>query len=208
MMHLFFDTETTGMVDFKADHRSPTQPFLVQLGAILTDDAGKIRGEANLLMEPEGWTIPPAVQAIHGISDDHCKAFGVKTAAALGLFSRFCGHAKTLVAHNIDFDIAILKSACHRAGREFHLGSLNTFCTMKNATSVVRIPSARGFKWPNLQEAHQHFFGKGFDGAHDAMEDVRACMRVYFALQKPKAAEPAALFEGAQPIDTRLGHAQ
>ena len=39
------------------------------------------------------------------------------------------------------------------------------------------------FKWPNLQEAHQHAFGKPFDGAHDAMADLRACKDVYFWLK-------------------------
>lgn len=37
-------------------------------------------------------------------------------------------------------------------------------------------------KLPHLQEAHQHFLGKAFDGAHGALADAQACARVYYAL--------------------------
>jgi hypothetical protein len=36
-MHLFFDVETTGMIDWKAPMLSPRQPRVVQLAAILDD---------------------------------------------------------------------------------------------------------------------------------------------------------------------------
>ena len=50
-----------------------------------------------------------------------------------------------------------------------------------------------GYKRPSLTETYRHFFGRDFDGAHDAMADVRACRDVYFALlDGAQAAEVAA----------------
>jgi DNA polymerase III epsilon subunit-like protein len=54
---------------------------------------------------------------------------------------------------------------------------------MKATTSICKLPGKYGdYKWPKLQESHLHFFGKEFEGAHDAMADVRACAAVYWAL--------------------------
>jgi hypothetical protein len=41
-MRLFFDVETTGMIDWKAPMLSPRQPRVVQLAAILDDANGKM----------------------------------------------------------------------------------------------------------------------------------------------------------------------
>lgn len=43
-------------------------------------------------------------------------------------------------------------------------------------------------KTPNLGEAYRHFFGRDFDGAHNALADVSACRDIYFAMQDMKDA--------------------
>jgi len=43
-----------------------------------------------------------------------------------------------------------------------------------------RIPGKfKDFKWPKLIESYQFLFNESFDGAHDALADVRACARVH-----------------------------
>ena len=41
-----------------------------------------------------------------------------------------------------------------------------------------------GYKNPSLPRTYRHFFGRDFDGAHDAMADVRACRDVFFAPER------------------------
>ena len=70
------------------------------------------------------------------------------------------------------------------------------FCTMKAALPIINLPPsekmlAAGFnrpKQPRLSECIQHFFGQEMDGAHDAINDVRACARVYLHLKSAKIA--------------------
>lgn len=188
-MILVFDTETTGIILRGLPASHPSQPRIVQLGAILFDDAQRVVGEMNLLIKPEGFEIPAEAARVHGISTELATRYGVSVGGALRLFLALCDRAELVVAHNFEFDRTMTQSELHRlqltAEIERFLAK-KSFCTMQAATDVCRLPSRTGvgFKWPNLQEAHRHFFSEEFQGAHDAMADVRACARVFWHLRK------------------------
>lgn len=194
-MILFFDTETTGLPDWKSPSDAPNQPHLVQLAMILTDDDLTERACVNLIIRPEGWDIPADVAAIHGITTDIASRCGVQEKIAVGLFDRMVPRNGLLVAHNISFDQRIIRIARLRSGwtkPELQEEEKKpTFCTMAAATPLVNLPPtdrmiAAGFskpKPPKLAECIKHFYGEELAGAHDALVDVRACMRVYAALR-------------------------
>lgn len=191
-MKLFFDTETTGKADFKAPPTAAHQPRIVQLGALLTDDEGKELQSINFIIKPNGFTIPKMASDIHGITDEIANAIGINIEDALGPFSRFWTLAHCVVAHNKGFDLLMLDVESFHMRKEQWHDAKSDFCTMAAMTTVCKIPGPYGFKWPKLQEAHKHAFGTEFEGAHDAMADVRACAAVYFWLQnKVKAVTPA-----------------
>ena len=54
---------------------------------------------------------------------------------------------------------------------------------MLNTTKLCKIPGKYGYKWPTLSELHMFLFGNGFEGAHDALNDVLACAACYFELK-------------------------
>ena len=181
-MTLVFDTETTGRADFSRPPEDACQPRLVQLGAILYGDDRKVRAEVNLIVKPQGFTIPQDAVDVHGISTETALACGVNCKAVLLLFKALCEKASVLVAHNIQYDGIIVAKERHVQQVQFQ--APQPFCTMLGMKDVCRIPGKyKDFKWPSLQEAHRHAFGRGFDGAHDAMVDVRACAAVYWWLQ-------------------------
>ena len=60
---------------------------------------------------------------------------------------------------------------------------------MLSATDYCQLPGRYGFKWPTLQELHSTLFNESFDGAHDALSDVRACARCFFELKFRKIVE-------------------
>ncbi len=193
-MKLVFDTETTGKLNYDLPKTHPSQPRCVQLGAILFDDNNIVRGEINLIIKPDGWTVPKEAADIHGVTTELAEEFGVPIVIALNLFNRFAGMAKTLVAHNYPFDEAILAGEFKRIDRPADFMKKNSFCTMKASTPICAIKGARGNKWPTLQEAHEFFFKEKFEGAHDAMADVRACKRIFVELvNRAKVVEEAAV---------------
>lgn len=185
-MHLVFDTETTGMANFKAPASDPSQPFIVQLGAILYDDNKRVVAEMNLLVKPDGWTIPPEASAIHGITTEMCEKYGLPLVTVIKLFMTFVKRASILIAHNFPFDKMLVWASLLRlqlAPEIVLFLEAKSHCTMAASTDVLKLPGKYGsYKWPNLQEAHVHFTGARFEGAHDAMADVRACAAIYFAL--------------------------
>lgn len=183
-MKLVFDTETTGLIKKGVPLSDPSQPRVVQLGAILFEDDGTVRGELNLIIKPDGWTVPQVCVDVHGITTEIAEKCGVPIAIALSAFNRLSLLADTMIAHNFDYDDQVLRGEFERLGRPAEFAKKNNFCTMKAATEVVKIPSAKGFKYPRLQETHKFLFGEEFEGAHDAMADVRACKRVYLDLLK------------------------
>lgn len=192
-MKLFFDTETTGKANFKAPANHPSQPHIVQLAAMLTDDAGAECGSINAIIKPDGWIIPNEAAAIHGITNEKALAVGIPIISALSVFSNFLHIAGALIAHNIDFDALVLECSLMRLTNPGsqkcydRLQEIDHFCTMKNTTQICQLPGNYGdFKWPKLTEAHKHLFGTDVEGAHDAMADVRACARIYFEITKIK----------------------
>ncbi len=193
-MILFFDTETTGLPDFKSPSNAEHQPHIVQFAAILVDPITRTeRASIDVIVKPDGWTIPDEVAAIHGITNEIAMACGVDERTVADLFFSLREQAVVEVAHNASFDRRIMRIAALR-----HLGmtremievseSGKVFCTMKAAQPIVNLPPtermlAAGFKGPKqpkLSECIRHFFDEDLDGAHNALVDVRACARIYF----------------------------
>lgn len=190
-MILAFDTETTGLPDWRAPSDATHQPHLVQLAMVLLDDDLVEQASASLIIKPEGWAIPAEIAAIHGITEDVANRFGVSEKVATVLFAHLLyGTGAKAVAHNVNFDLRIMRIALLRAGRTkewLDERKVESFCTMETATPIVNMPPtpkmvAAGFnkpKAPKLSECVEHFFGERLDGAHNALVDVRACLRVY-----------------------------
>jgi len=198
---LFYDTETTGLPDFKAPSDAKHQPHIVQLAAMLVDtDTRRTVASLDVIVRPEDWTIPAEVAAIHGITQERAMLLGVPESIAVAMFMELWNGRKR-IAHNEQFDARILRIALLRCGdldADAWKDGLAE-CTAEMSTPICKIPPtprmlAAGFnkfKTANLQEAHTALCGKPFDGAHSALADVQACMAVYFAIQDAKQPQAA-----------------
>lgn len=185
MSVMFFDTETTGKYDFKAPHDAPQQPHLVQIAMILDDLEGNTIEEYETIIRLGNVNIPISAQEIHGISTAIANAHGIDVKIALNKFDEFWQASNRIVAHNIEFDKKVMRTAYHRAGMEGLFGMTPTYCTMKHSTDLLKLPGRYGYKWPKLDEAYRVLVDiEGFEGAHNALNDVRACRSVYYALRK------------------------
>lgn len=191
-MNLFYDTETTGLINFKIPSDDPSQPHLVQLAALLMDDEGNEIQSLSVIIEPNGYEIPKEASDVHGISTEMARLVGIPLSVAAYPFFHMKAKASRIIAHNINFDNRIMRIVSKRI--EGFVESENEpekFCTMMKAKNIVNLPPtekmvAAGMnfpKSPRLEECIKHFFNEELEGAHDALVDVRACARVYYHLK-------------------------
>lgn len=188
-MYLFFDTETTGVPkNYKASPREVDNwPRIIQLAWGLFDNDGILMNKSCNLIRPNGWVVPQEKFWIdNGFSTEKSMSEGISIYSALDFFLTQIERCHTIIAHNMDFDLPIVQAEMIR-GEMKAVNKPSKFCTMKESTNICRIPGSYGkFKWPKLEELHNHLFGVGFDGAHDAMNDVMACAKCFFEMKNRK----------------------
>jgi len=163
-------------------------------------DGGEKIVSRYFIIKPVGFTINNSSKAteIHVITKEIAEEQGVDIhmvfLALLGDID--VEHLHTLVAHNLEFDWHILLSEISRTSRGKNsqekvrvaddllklVLSLKKHCTMKMGTSFVKIPhryARSGWKYPSMQELHEHLFGERFINAHNAEADMVACNACY-----------------------------
>ena len=190
-MILIFDTETTGL---PRDWNAPMSdldnwPRLVQLAWQLHEPSGKLVSRGNIIVKPDGFSIPFNAAKIHGITTERAERDGSDLLEVLDAFQEDLAKAKYIVGHNIEFDINIVGAELIRSERAPELlTDKNAIDSKDESTEYCAIPGGRGgkFKWPTLTELHTKLFGVGFDEAHDAAYDVDATSKCFFGLVTEK----------------------
>lgn len=201
-----FDTETTGLFNTKdkpkegiVKARDPMMypedyPRVFQLAFVLMDEEGTVLEEFSEFIKPDGWVIPTGpgneFWSDHGYSTEECERLGVPIAYALDKFITAMDKADYLVAHNMAFDKPVILAEFARAGAKVPEGFVppKSLCTMMSTIDYVKAPHspeniakwpflATKWKYPKLEELHEKLFSEGFDGAHDALVDVKATFR-------------------------------
>jgi len=204
MKYIVFDTETTGLPERKSyDVYYPYTQLekyefsrLVSISWAVYDGSEKITSR-YFIIKPMGFVIDNSSKAteIHGITSEIAEEQGVDINT---VFMTLLGdidveNMETLVAHNLEFDWHILLSEISRLKNSPEkvlaadnllelIHSLKKYCTMKMGASVVKIPhrySRSGWKYPSMQELHEHLVGVRFTNAHNAEIDMLACNACY-----------------------------
>lgn len=189
MKPLFFDTETSGLPDWKNDSSGPDQPHIVSLSAMLHDENRQVIHRIDTLIKPRDWVIGEDTIAIHGITNERAHAEGRDIDEVIDEFMVMYEQADILVAHNAPFDKRMIRIETKRRG----MPKLEkpTFCTASKSSALCNLEPtfamvAAGFnnpKTPKLTEAYQVFFGVPLEGAHNAINDMDACARIYYFLR-------------------------
>ena len=195
MLVLFFDTETTGLPQSRraSPQQSHLWPRVVQLSFIIYDVANQVSVDSQdlIIKLPRDAALPKESISIHGITRARMNTKGIPISVALDTFEAAAGRADQVVAHNLEFDLSVLKAELWRTRRtvEFQppLGRARQFCTMLATKKLCNLKAeskdGRQFvKYPKLEELHRHMFGAEHGHMHDAMGDVLACLRCYCKL--------------------------
>lgn len=189
-MTLMVDVETTGLAlnsEVPCTECPENWPRMVRLSWLVTDDAGTIVRDGDLIVRPCGFIIPEEVVDIHGIDTATALREGVDLSEALDALAADAKDCVRLVGHNIWFDRNVIGAECRRLKRADMLDGMPKVCTMKLSTAFCAIPHPQYvYKWPRLSELYYILFGHEFENAHNGAADVRAVHDCYVQLKKLK----------------------
>ena len=177
---IFFDTETSGIPDWKLPSGGKEQPHLVQLAALVVDsESREIIQSMDHIIKPDDWKIKQDTIDVHGITTDHALEVGLPEKDVLEEFLEMWD-GKKRIAFNTTFDNRIIRIATKRYTNDkiidyWYTG--NYECAMQAARKIMKS------KVPKLAEAYKFFTGKDLQDAHTAMGDAKACMELYFAIK-------------------------
>lgn len=191
-MILFFDTETTGLPLWSEPSEHPGQPHIVSASGMIERPGDDVT-IFDMVVKPDGWEIPDDAAKIHGITTDMALEKGEDALTVLVSVFQMIMLADLVVGHGIDFDMRLMRIAAHRhkLGDPEQLKEKKTFCTMRASTPLCQLPATvrmmragrNTYKTPKLSEAYKFFFDEELQGAHNSLNDVRACQRIYKELQ-------------------------
>jgi len=176
---LIFDVETSGF--------TPPKARIAELAFMLVDESGNELHSHSSLIKPDGWEIPKEKFFIdNGMSTERNIELGVPIFGVLREFQDTLKQCDYVVAHNIPFDRKFVMHELKQAKITHQLFQFKKgICTMSTTTDYCKLPGKYGnYKWPKLEELHHILFEEGFDGAHEALADVKATSRCLIELIK------------------------
>ena len=203
-----FDVETTGLPDPATKYTASTLnthlwPHIIQFAFVIVDtDTGKILDWSNKLVKiSDDVIIPEESIKVHGITREQSNSIGfdIKNVLLQFFYAIKVFNITEIVAHNIDFDINMVRAECYRVlhngqiNKDFidphvnfitNLKKVKKFCTMKNNKDRCKIvrywdDGKKYHKFPSLMELYQYLFNDTPSNLHDAMMDVLICLQCY-----------------------------
>lgn len=185
---LGIDFETSGLVRQNLPLDDPSQPKIVEISARLVDGERQVAG-FDCIIRPDGWSIEPEAEKVHGISEAYAYRHGIGLPAALIMLQAMTERARLIVAHNVEFERKMIAAELARLkanGRWWHSRAQDLRCTMMLSAPILKLPGDFGeYRWPSLEAAMAHFYPEmGWTTAHRSGSDVDACLLVWKAIQR------------------------
>lgn len=172
MIHLIFDTETTGLI-LHPRAKDELQPRIIEWGGLLVDESGNELEELDVLINP-GCPLPARITQITGITDADLEGkptFAAYRAMLHGMFKR----ADVLIAHNLPFDVGMMTLDLRR------INALENWPWPKVKICTVQEHAEEWGRRPKMTELYEHYTGHPLAQTHRALDDVRALKEICMA---------------------------
>jgi DNA polymerase III epsilon subunit-like protein len=172
----FIDIETTGLIKNPFDYDN--YPRIIQIAYY---DSYK-RERKNIYIKPEGFTVPPEIEALTGLSNQFLNDNGISINDALNSINKL--DSSPIIGHNVDFDLSVIDSEYLRIKKNPKVyvnnklrNGAQVFCTMKKFSDVFNC------KYPSLSELFNYFFDEiPSNKIHNAEYDVEILIDCYYVM--------------------------
>lgn len=188
MLSLIFDVETTGLPTIRNGFYKNLNVYdsarIVSIAWRLLDTDSENESSINyFIVKPDNFIIPQKAINIHGISNELAINEGILLYDIIMKLHEDLHKCETIVAHNIAFDINVLKSELFRInfiGLIELINDKRLFCTMMESikTGLVK-------KFTSLTNVFSIIYkDEDTSNAHNAYFDVLYCIKIYKYLIK------------------------
>jgi DNA polymerase III epsilon subunit-like protein len=208
MRFLVFDTETTGLpkTKFISPFTLHQWPHIVQFSFIIFDSSlnNIVESKDYVIKVPESILIPEESSKIHGITNQISLDKGVPMYEVLNEFFHHLRGVDTLIGHNIEFDLNMVKvellrlinknlfseEQCRLYKYDLHFltNFKNISCTLKDSIQFCNIQSIDKYgkpylKYPKLIELHEKLFNQSPSNLHNSFNDILVTLRCFMKLK-------------------------
>lgn len=212
MNYIAFDFETSGLPVGRRNIKITPETVKnydrcrgVSLSAARFSARGRLIDTFDAIIYPAGFEISEESIKVHGITQKMAEEHGKPFPEVYRDFMKFIGpRTKTLVAHNAQFDTAVLQSEMLR--HNIPLTDIDDF----NIRCTLQLYKDRFQKSIKLVDLYKDIFGEHFDDAHNSLADSIACGRVYpTVLGYERVLKPIGVKKiviGASSVATAIGN--
>jgi DNA polymerase III epsilon subunit-like protein len=158
---------------------------MLSIAWIVLDEAYQVvpGAKANHIIRPDGFDVPLDSTMIHGITREYAEEHGKCILDVFAELRSALEKVHTIVAHNIEFDVHILKSELHRHScQQETLRVLNAkrdmYCTMQRGKEHFDLK-----KFPKLKELYAMMYDEPMINPHDALHDAWHCCKCFIAMR-------------------------
>lgn len=210
---MVFDVETTGLLPkkdpiTKLAPKLEDMPHIIQLSFIIYNIRdGCIEMNYNAYIDiSKDIPISEKITEITGITRETCDEKGVPMEMVLCDFYKEFSRVDCVVAHNIDFDRAMIEVEVQRNYEKIsHMAPgldrlfdpevlrnsrTDTYCTMKKSIHICNImakfkknPANQYKKFPRLDELYFTLFGSIPENLHNSIIDTLVCLRCFLKIK-------------------------
>lgn len=182
-MYLFIDTETNGLPDMTnmkyGDYPLYTKikkydtARVIQISFMLCDENLNELEMHDYVIKRENFEITN--YQFHNITNEISDK-GCNFNYVIDILMKTLEKCQYIVAHNINFDINVIKSELYRrdiSNYIIDIDKLNQICTVKKFKFIVNAKNRYNrLKDPSLKELYYHAFNKELENAHNSKYDV------------------------------------
>lgn len=157
---IVLDTETNGFAD----------PRLAAIGLIFASPTFEVEHEVSFFIRPVGWSMSQEATGVNGLTDEFLQEKGIDVAAARFFWRAAIALGRRPIGHNLGFDLRVMANEFSHAEEDAPTVE-NGICTLAPARNVASSGE--------LRRAHKEIVGEDFTGAHDALADAQATLRLF-----------------------------
>ncbi len=204
MKIIVFDTETSGLPKSRTITPNTVHlwPFIVQFSYIIFDtDTNSVLKSYDAIVKVKPYNVISKDSIkFHGITQEISESKGINIDKVLFTFISDMRNADMIVAHNVEFDLNMIRVELLRLEQGALVDKLelelrkaifedhaNFYCTMRESVDLCKIEkeNSRGkyYKFPTLTELHKHLFEVEPKHLHNSYHDILCTIRCFIKMK-------------------------